>query len=554
LIGLLVLSCDSGPQPIVLGRDRCSHCLMGIAEERFAAQLITRTGKAHNFDSIECLAAFVEFNEEAGNARSIWVTDYESPGRLMDATQAYFLESDSLRSPMGLGLAAFSSRAARDARPGRPLDWASVRQTVRARWPTGSPHGTMHHSEAGLNAANAARPGIQGAATDAGELAARIRAAQPGERIVVPPGTYRGATLVIDKPLELVAAGDVILDGEGQRQLIEVRSDDVIVRGLVLRNIGTTHVDDRAAIRIENSKRCRIEDNRIENGFFGIYLAKVDGCEIRGNRLTADGTSETSSGNGIHLWSSQNVIIENNTIDGYRDGIYFEFVKDGRVANNRSEHNLRYGLHFMFSDRCRYEANVFRSNKAGVAVMYTTAVEMVDNAFLDNWGSATFGLLLKDIRDSRIERNRFHSNSVALYVEGSDRVSVKDNDFKRNGWAVKVLANSEKNDFLNNNFEANTFDVSTNSRQSYNRFEGNYWDAYRGYDLDRDGRGDVPHRPVRLFSILVERNEPSLILLRSFLVQLMDAAESVIPALTPEALVDEKPRMAPSPRETRSAS
>jgi nitrous oxidase accessory protein len=411
----------------------------------------------------------------------------------------------------------------------------------------------MHRSAAGQSRA-IARTGNHIVATDAVELAARILAAQPGERIVVPPGTYRGATLVIDKPLELVGAGDAILDGEGKRQLIEVRSDDVLIRGFVLRNIGTTHVDDRAAIRIENSKRCRIEDNRIENGFFGIYLAKVDGCEIRGNQLTAEGTSETSSGNGIHLWSSQNVIIENNTIEGYRDGIYFEFVKDGRVANNRSEHNLRYGLHFMFSDRCRYEANIFRSNKAGVAVMYTTAVEMVDNEFLDNWGSATFGLLLKDIRDSRIEQNRFHSNSVALYMEGSDRVSVKDNDFKRNGWAVKVLANSEKNDFVNNNFEANTFDVSTNSRQSYNRFEGNYWDAYRGYDLDRDGRGDVPHRPVRLFSILVERNEPSLILLRSFLVQLMDAAESVIPALTPEALVDEKPRMVPSPREAGSVS
>jgi len=90
-----------------------------------------------------------------------------------------------------------------------------------------------------------------------------------------------------------------------------------------------------------------------------------------------------------------------------------------------------------------------------------------------------------------------------------------------------------------------TFDVATNSTRNYSVFDGNYWDAYRGYDLDRDGTGDAEFHPVRLFSLLVERNEPSVIFLRSFLVQLLDAAESVIPSLTPETLVDASPRMAP---------
>jgi nitrous oxidase accessory protein len=75
--------------------------------------------------------------------------------------------------------------------------------------------------------------------------------------------------------------------------------------------------------------------------------------------------------------------------------------------------------------------------------------------------------------------------------------------------------------------------------------EGNYWDAYRGYDLRRDGYGDVPFRPVRLFSVLVERNAPALILLRSTFVALLDAAERVIPALTPDALADARPAMRP---------
>ena len=568
LTALFALACESRPPRIALGDDRCGFCLMGIAEERFAAAMVTRTHKANTFDSIECMAAFVSFEPAGSTVRSLWVTDYESPGRLIDAQRAFFAISDSIRSPMGLGLAAFSSQAARDAAlargTGHALTWSDVLDVVRRHWPDGSPHGSRHSTAGGAGEAGAdslahgtgarlaslepavAGPAQHGGHTPAGDMAmllASVRNASAGERIVVAPGVYRGETLVIDRPLELVGDGRAILDGEGERELIRVRADGVTIRGLVLRNVGTTFVDDRAAIRVENAAGCRIEDNRIEDAFFGIYLAKVAGCEVRGNVLSAAGRTESGSGNGIHLWNSRDIVIDGNTITGHRDGIYFEFVKDSRASNNRSENNLRYGLHFMFSDRCRYEDNVFRSNRAGVAVMYTNEVEMVGNSFAHNRGSATFGLLLKDIRDSRIERNRFEWNSVAMVADGSDRLTVTDNEFEHNGWAIKVMANSERNRFSRNNFTGNTFDVATNSRQNFSTFDGNYWDAYRGHDLDRDGVGDVPHRPVRLFSLLVERNEPSLILLRSFLVRLLDAAESVVPVLTPATLVDANPRM-----------
>jgi nitrous oxidase accessory protein len=86
--------------------------------------------------------------------------------------------------------------------------------------------------------------------------------------------------------------------------------------------------------------------------------------------------------------------------------------------------------------------------------------------------------------------------------------------------------------------------VTTNSRSATSRFDGNYWDQYRGYDLDRDGVGDIPFRPVRLFSLLVEQNDPALILLRSPFVDLLDVAERVFPVLTPAALADGRPLMA----------
>ena len=92
---------------------------------------------------------------------------------------------------------------------------------------------------------------------------------------------------------------------------------------------------------------------------------------------------------------------------------------------------------------------------------------------------------------------------------------------------------------------ANTFDVSTNGETQLNYFKSNYWDKYEGYDLNRDGIGDVPYRPVSLFSIIVEQLPPGLLLIHSFMVFLLDKAEKIIPSLTPADLIDETPQVKP---------
>jgi nitrous oxidase accessory protein len=175
--------------------------------------------------------------------------------------------------------------------------------------------------------------------------------------------------------------------------------------------------------------------------------------------------------------------------------------------------------------------------------MYSQSVTMRANTFEHNWGVASYGLLLKEIRDSEITENRFHRNTIGLYTEGSNRVRVARNAFTRNGYAVRVMANSMDNVFAENDFVGNAFDVGTNSRQNFNSFHANYWSEYRGYDLDRDGVGDVPHHPVRLFSLLVERQPPGVVLMGSLFVHIIDAAERVMPMFTPETLVDARPRM-----------
>lgn len=376
-----------------------------------------------------------------------------------------------------------------------------------------------------------------------GAIAEAVRSAPAGARVVVQAGLYRESGIVVDRPLELVGVGRPVVDGDGRGQIVTVTSPGVTIRGFVIRGTGQSAVEDRAGIRLDEAHGCLVEDNDLEATFFGVYVARTEGCIVRDNRIAGTSLSEALSGNAIHLWNSRDVTITGNTLRGHRDGIYLEFARHSRIAGNTSHGNLRYGLHYMFSDSSEFRGNTFRENGAGVAVMYTRHVVMADNRFEDNRGQAAFGLLLKDISDSRIEDNRIIGNTVGLFVEGSDRITVSGNALERNGWAVKLMANSSDNTFAGNRFIGNSFDVTTNGRQHTSRFEGNFWDQYQGYDLDGDGVGDVPFRPVRLFAYLVARHEATLVLQRSLFVDLLDAAERVLPVLSPETLVDQRPLM-----------
>jgi nitrous oxidase accessory protein len=372
-------------------------------------------------------------------------------------------------------------------------------------------------------------------------LHSAVQEANPGDRIVVRGGVFREGQLVLDKPLSLIGENWPVLDGGGEVEILTITADDVWVSGFVFQNSGVSHTEDLAALKVDNVSGCVVEGNRFLNNFFAIYLARAERCQIRNNEVTGAATSEVFSGNAIHLWNSSFVSIEGNHLSGHRDGIYLEFVQDSSVTDNISEDHLRYGLHFMFSSGNEFHRNTFQRSGAGVAVMYSKETVMMNNRFADNWGSAAYGLLLKEINDSTVADNTFFRNTVAIYSDGSNRIEVSGNEFLRNGHAVRLLATSMSMHFTHNTFTGNTFDVTTTTSRSYNDFVENYWDNYQGFDLDRDNVGDVPYRPVRLFSMTVENYPQTMILLRSPLEQFLDYAERLLPVFTPRAIEDDRP-------------
>lgn len=370
-----------------------------------------------------------------------------------------------------------------------------------------------------------------------------IEIANAGDTIRIQPGTYREGNLIIQKPLTIIGHQYPVLDGELKYEIFTIAASDVTISGLRLINTGSGSINDIAAVRVIESQRLKVINNQLENTFFGIHLSNSRHCRIENNSLASNAEAEHLIGNGIHAWKCDSITIRNNQVRGHRDGIYFEFVTHSLVENNFSHGNMRYGLHFMFSHNDDYRNNIFRGNGAGVAVMYTVGVTMKGNHFEDNWGAASYGLLLKDIRDSRIEQNEFAGNTVAVYMEGSSRCQFTRNIFRANGWAVKLQSNCDANVFTKNSFLSNTFDVATNGSLVLNTVDGNYWDKYEGYDLNKDSVGDVPFHPVSLYSMVVEKMPSSVMLWRSFLVYLLDKTEKVVPSITPENLKDLHPAM-----------
>ncbi len=373
-----------------------------------------------------------------------------------------------------------------------------------------------------------------------------ISIADEGDTVLVKKGVYKENEIQIGNGIHLVGENSPTIDGQNkQNSIIAASGCDFSISGFKFRNVGLSYTKEIAGIFVSKSRNFTIKNNDFKKVFYSLIIQSSKYGVIQNNNIVGEGKEESSSGNGVHIWKSNHLRIEQNTITGMRDGIYLEFVNFSHISHNTSYDNLRYGLHFMFSNNNEYHHNEFRNNGAGVAVMFSKQIKMHHNTFHLNWGMASYGLLLKEINDATIVDNYFEQNTIGINIDGCNRITYKNNHFIRNGWALKFTGGCYTNVFEFNNFMHNAFDLSYNSKVNDNLFEANYWSDYSGYDLNKDGIGDVPHRPVKLFSYIVNQTPETLILLRSLFVDIINFSEKVSPVFTPDNLVDAKPLIKP---------
>ena len=381
-------------------------------------------------------------------------------------------------------------------------------------------------------------------AAQASTLQAGVDAAVPGSTVVVPPGTHRG-DLVIDRPLRLAGAEGARLLGSGQGSVVRVRAAGVTIEGLDIDGGGGGDLGrDSAGIHVSAPgvvvRRCRIT-----GALFGVYLreahgATVDRCVIRG----IPGREPGEKGSGIHVWNTDGFALTANRIADVRDGFYIQSSSHGTVAGNEAR-DLRYGLHYMFSDDNVFEDNLFENGAAGTALMYSRRIVFRRNRFLHNRGFASVGLLFKACDDVVAEDNLIADNARGIFLEGSYRDTFRRNVVAESDAAIVLYDSSGQIRFEGNSFVSNLTPLVLVGRRTDTVFDGNYWSDNEEPDLDGDGRSDRPYRITSVFDHLRGNLIAADLLAQGFAGAALAAAERTFPVLEAVPVEDRAPRVRP---------
>jgi len=390
---------------------------------------------------------------------------------------------------------------------------------------------------------NAAAPaGMEGRPDEAdlSPLQVRVDSALAGSVITVAPGTYRG-DLYLDRPLTLRAQGEVLLIGSGRGSVVRVRAPHVTIEGFTIDGQrGGDLSRDSAGIHVAGADAV-IRRSRIRNALFGVYLLEsnrtvVEDTEIRG----IPGLDPGEKGSGIHLWDSHEFRLERNDIREVRDGFYVQSSMNGVIRGNRVS-DVRYGLHYMFSDDNLFEDNVFERGAAGAALMYSRRIVFRRNQFVRNRGFASVGLLLKVCDDVLAEDNLLADNARGLFVEGSARNTFRRNVIVGSDAAVVLYDSVSENVFQENSFVANRTPLLLVGRRTDTVFSGNYYSSNLEPDLDGDGESDRPFNLSSVFDHFRGNVIAADLLVDTPAAAMVALAENTFPVLRRIEVEDESP-------------
>ncbi len=378
---------------------------------------------------------------------------------------------------------------------------------------------------------------------------AALAAAQPGDTVLLAAGVHRGP-LRITTPVTLRGEPGAIVDGGGRGSVIAIGASGTRVEDLAVRASGGEVLTIDAGIHVL-AGAVTLRRLVLSDVLYGVYGERADQLLVQDCRLVGrvDPLNESGEGNGVHLWYSKDAQLERCDVTRFLDGVYLSFADGARVEDTRLHDQGRYGLHTMYCQRNTFVHDTLTRNAAGCAIMFSNHLEMASNAIVHNHGPRTYGLLLRDCSDGDFHDNQLVDNTVAVFMDGSNRNRIEDNLVQDNGWGLFVFASCADNVFAGNDFIHDDYPVALDMRTTRNAFDdgrrGNYWSEAASYDLDGDGTGDVPYSPVTAFSFVSKQYPDLAVMSASPAVAALGVAERVFPALRPSEAVDRFPRVRP---------
>ncbi len=334
-------------------------------------------------------------------------------------------------------------------------------------------------------------------AAGAQSLQEMIDTAEANAILTPAPGTYAGP-IVIDKPLTIDGQGQVIIDGGGKGSVVTLQTNGATLKGLRLVNSGVSHNDIDAGVQVRGNFNV-IKDNIIDDCLFGVDLQQSENNIVRRNRIRSKPFELGQRGDAVRLWYSFNNRITDNTVTDSRDMVVW-YSADNVISGNTGS-NSRYSLHFMYSRYNLVEDNRFFNNTVGIFVMYSDGVVLRRNHIAHAAGPTGVGIGFKETSDNIIEDNQILYCASGLYIDLSPFQPETTNRFKNNLVAYNGVGVRFLNDWKDNVFEANQFvdnltqiEVGGGGSAKRNVWKGNFWSDYEGFDRNRDGVGDTPHK------------------------------------------------------------
>jgi nitrous oxidase accessory protein len=406
-----------------------------------------------------------------------------------------------------------------------------------------------------------------------------------GDEISLSPGTYHGP-LHLAHRVTLSGTEGVVVAGSGKGSVITVSAPGAVVRGLEVRGSGRSLATMDSGIFVEQSASgARVEDNHLEDNLFGIYLHGAPNAIVRHNIVLGLRQARNSeTGNGITVWNAPGAKVLDNDFKYGRDGIFAITSRNNVVSGNHFS-DLRFAVHYMYTNDGEISGNVSEGNLIGYALMFSKHLVVRDNVsdhdrdrgilfnatnYADISGNTVIGGPQPAERwatsyNRVVEEGVPQTEAPSLPSKGGQQIgpekcvfiyNTNKNRIERNWFegceiGVHFTAGSEGNEITGNAFVGNANQVKyvgTRYVDWSKDGRGNYWSDNPAFDLNGDGIADTAYRPNDLVDRVLWTAPAAKVLVNSPAVQVIRWAQAQFPSLLPGGVVDSHPLISPPAR------
>ncbi len=368
--------------------------------------------------------------------------------------------------------------------------------------------------------------------------------AENGDSLYLAKGVYEGS-IILTKPVNIIGREGAIIKGQGLGNVVTVKSPNVSLSGLTITGSGLLlETQDSGVFLSKEATGAIVQNNKILDNLIGVYIWGAHNASVRHNIIRGRQDMRVNErGNGVQIWNAPGAIVDGNDIQYGRDGIFVNTSKENIFRNNII-HEVRFAVHYMYTNKSQVIHNISRNNEIGYAIMFSTHVDVVDNQSIQDRDR---GILFNYANHIKILGNHVTGGAEkCIFIYNSNNNIIRDNLMSDCDIGVQFTAGSENNEIYNNAFVDNKIQVKyvgTRWLEWSHEGRGNYWSDNSAFDMDANGIADNMYRPNDLTDQILWRYPMAKLLINSPAVQLLKWAQSAFPALHPGGVVDSAPLM-----------